>query len=84
MSAIPSNTQAIERVSLDDIRHRAEAVKSRAVVEARDAVDTVVGGKDGKRTLLIAAGLVLVAASVAYYLGTRAARATGLDDLLGE
>lgn len=83
MSEKPGSTTAVERVSLDDIRHRAESVKSKAVSEAKGAVDTVVG-EDGKRALLIVAGLVLVAASVAYYLGTRAGRASGMEDLLGE
>ena len=68
-------TQAIEpRVTLDDLRHRAEAVKTKAVVDARDAVDTVFTA-EAKRTMMIAAGVVLVAASMAYFLGTRSGRA---------
>ncbi len=68
-------TQAIEpRVTLDDLRHRAEAVKTKAVVDARDAVDAVFTA-EAKRTMMIAAGVVLVAASMAYFLGTRAGRA---------
>lgn len=78
-----SEAKAIEaRVSLDDLRHRAEAVKSTAVEEAKGAVDAVMA-ESATRTLLIVAGVVVLTASVAFYLGSRAARAS-LDDLLGE
>lgn len=76
--------KAIEsRVTIDDIRHRAESLQSKAVSEAKSVANSLVG-EDGKRALLIAAGLVLVAASVAYYLGTRAGRSARLDDLFSE
>jgi hypothetical protein len=70
------------RVTIDDLRHRADDVKKKAVAEAKDAVDTVVG--DNTRAILVVAGVVLVVASVAYYLGTRAVRYPSIEDLLGE
>jgi hypothetical protein len=74
MSPEPTTTAIEPRVTLDDLRHRAEAVKTKAVTDAKDAVDTVFT-TEVKRSLVVAAGVVLVAASVAYFLGTRAGRA---------
>lgn len=71
------------RVTLDDLRHRAEDVKSKAVAEAKGAVDVVMG-ESSTKTFLIVAGVVVVAASIAFYLGSRAARAAALGELLGE
>lgn len=71
------------RVTLDDLRHRAEDVKTKAVAEAKGAVDVVMG-ESSVKTLLVVAGVVVVAASIAFYLGSRAARAAALDELLGE
>ena len=73
-----------ERVSIDDIKHRANDVKNKAVAEAKGAADVVLGGEEGKRTLLIMAGLIVVAASVAFYLGTKNGRAQVAEQLLGE
>lgn len=61
------------RITIEDVKHRAEAVRDLAATEARSAVDKVVDDSAG-RTLLIMAGLVVVAASVAFYLGARAVR----------
>lgn len=74
---------ATERISIDDIRHRAEYVKSQALAEAKGAVDTVVG-ENGTRTLVIVAGLVVVAASLAFFLGSRSGRAALAEEFLGE
>lgn len=57
-------------VTIDELRQRVEAVKSMAVTEAKDAVDTVVE-ESATRTLLIVAGLVVAAASLAFFLGAR-------------
>jgi hypothetical protein len=78
----PSST-AIERVSIDDIRHRAVNVKSQALSEAKGAVDEVLG-ESGVRTLVIVAGLVVVAASLAFFLGSRTASARMAEEFLGE
>ena len=77
-------TTALEpRVTLDDIRHRADAVKSQALTEARGAVDEAIG-KENIRTLLIIGGIVVVAASFAFFLGTRSGRAALAEQILGE
>jgi hypothetical protein len=77
-------TDAIqERITIDDIRHRAENVKSKAITEAKETVDEVIG-ENGARTLVIVAGLVLIAASLAYFLGTRSGRVGLAEELLGE
>lgn len=60
-------------VTIDEIRQRVETVKSMAVSEAKEAVDMVVD-ESATRTLLVVAGLVVVAASLAFYLGSRSAR----------
>lgn len=69
------------RVSIDDIRHRADALKSKAVAEAKGAADVVFG--DDKRTLMIVAGLVVVAASLAFFLGSRSGRSSAEADIFG-
>lgn len=71
------------RVTIDDLRHRAESVKSLAVTEAKDAVGTVIG-KDERRTLMIVAGVVVVAASIAFFLGSRSGRAAMADQIFSE
>jgi hypothetical protein len=77
-------TAAIEpRVTLDDIRHRADAVKSQALSEARGAVDEAIGG-DNLRTLAAIAGIVIVAASFAFFLGSRSGRGSMAEQILGE
>jgi len=77
-------TTAIEpRVTLDDIRHRADAVKARAITEARTSVDEAIG-RENIRTLLIVGGLVVVAASFAFFLGSRSGRSALAQEILGE
>lgn len=72
MSPDPA-TPAEERITLDDIKHRAEAVKDLAVVDARDAIGKVVSD-DSVKTLLYMAGAVVVVASVAFFLGASVRR----------
>lgn len=74
MTPTTDQTPAPERVTLDDIKRRAEAVKASAITEAKEAVDTVVAS-DARRTLAIVAGVVVLAAGIAYFLGTRSGRA---------
>lgn len=62
---------ASERVTLEDVKHRAEAVRDLAITEARGAAERVLH-EDATKTLLVAAGAVVVIVSLAYYLGTRA------------
>jgi hypothetical protein len=59
-----------ETISLDDLRHKALAIKQ----DVRDEVDLQVSSR---RNQLILAGIVVVAVGfgIAYYLGSRAGRA---------
>lgn len=58
------------RVTLDDVRHRAEAVKSIAVSQVKETARTVTQD-NAARALAIAAGVVVVTAFVAYSIGSR-------------
>ena len=62
-----------ERVSLDEIKQRVGEVQNLAVVQAKEVVHEVYA-QDVTRAAIVALGVVLVAASLAYYLGSRAAR----------
>ncbi len=64
------------RVTIDDLKHRAEAVKSLAVRETKDAVNTVFD-ENATRTLIIVAGVVVVVASLAFFLGSKSVRSSG-------
>ncbi len=70
MSAKQDITQSAERITLDQIKHRAEAVKELAVSDAKSTVSAVLD-TDATRTLFMVAGIVVVAASLAFYLGAR-------------
>jgi len=70
----PADNTPDRRVSLDEIRHKAESVKSQAIREVRDATDTVVQSKEGQ-TLAIVVGIVVLAASFAFFLGSRSSAA---------
>ena len=71
-SSVPDASQ--DRVTIDDIKRRAEAVKTSAITEAKEAVDAVVA-VDTRRTAAIVVGVVVAAACLAYFLGTRSGRA---------
>ncbi len=60
-----------DRITLDDLKHRAEAVRDLAVAETRGAVRRVLS-QDSTKGLLVAAGLIVAAVSIAYLAGTRA------------
>jgi hypothetical protein len=70
-----------ERVSLDEIKQRVGAIQDLAVVQAKEVVHEVYS-QDVTRAALVALGVVLVAASLAYYLGSRAARRVVEVDVL--
>ena len=78
MSADTPDTQPVERITLDDLKHRAEQVKDLAVTDAKSAVASVIDTNE-TRTLLIIVGVVVVAASIAFFLGARSVRGP-LDD----
>ena len=62
-----------ERVSLDEIKQRATTIQNLAVVQAKEVAHEVYE-QDVTRALLVALGVVVVVASLAYYVGSRAAR----------
>jgi hypothetical protein len=62
-----------ERVSLDEIKQRAGTIQDLAVVQAKEVVNEVYT-QNVTRAALVALGVVLVAASLAYYMGRQAAR----------
>lgn len=71
------------RVTLDDLKHQAEALRDQAVTEAKDTAKTVMG-PERKKALMVAAGVALVVVSIAYFAGTRSGRATASRQLMGE
>ncbi len=60
-----------ERVTLDELKHRAEALKDLAVSETRAAVRRVFA-EDSTKVVLAVAGAVVLAVSFAYLAGARA------------
>ncbi|MEI7813366.1 MAG: hypothetical protein WCJ13_01060 [Coriobacteriia bacterium] len=70
-----------ERVSLDEIKQRVAEVQNLAIVQAKE-VALEVYEQDATRIALIAVGVVVVVASLAFYLGSRAARRVVEVDVL--
>jgi len=62
-----------DRVTLEQLKHRAESVQNLAVSETKRVTSEVME-LDFTRKALIAVGTVVVVASLAYYFGRRAAR----------
>ena len=62
-----------ERVTTDELSQRVEQIQDMALAQTKQVVHDVYE-QNVTRAALIALGVVVVAASVAYYLGTRAAR----------
>lgn len=62
-----------ERVSLDDLKQRVEQIEDMAVVQGKQLVQDIYE-QNVTRAALVALGVVVVAASIAYYLGMRASR----------
>jgi len=67
------DTEPAEKITLEDLKHRAGQVKDLAVTETKSAVSSALDTSEVK-TLLMIAGVVVVAASVAFFLGARTAR----------
>jgi hypothetical protein len=63
-----------QRVTLAQLKHRAESIQNLALSETKRVTNQVVE-QDITRIAVIAVGTVLVVASLAYFLGRRAARA---------
>ena len=62
-----------ERVTLEQLKLRAEKVSGLAVSESKRLANDVYE-ENFSKTVLIVVGVVVVAASLAYFLGARAAR----------
>ena len=62
-----------ERVTLEQLKQRAEAVSNLAVSESKRVTGEIME-QDFTRIALIAVGTVVVVASLAYFFGKRAAR----------
>jgi hypothetical protein len=62
-----------ERVTLDQLKQRAEKISNLAVAESKRLANDVYE-RDLSRAALVAVGVVVVAVSLAYYFGTRVGR----------
>jgi hypothetical protein len=60
-----------ERVTLEQLKHRAEEISDLAVSESK-RVAGVVYDQNVTRAVIVAVGVVVVAASLAYFMGSRA------------
>lgn len=68
-----------EKISLDDLKHRAEEIRDLAVSETKAAA-TRVAEMDATRKALIVAGVAVAVISLAFLMGAKAgARSRGLD-----
>ncbi|MDZ4168351.1 MAG: hypothetical protein U1E26_01670 [Coriobacteriia bacterium] len=65
IAAVPA-----ERLTLGDLKHRAETIKDLAVSDAKDAVDRVLSA-DATKQVLIVAGVAVLVIGVAFMLGSR-------------
>ncbi len=62
-----------ERVSLDEIKQRVGTIQDLAVVQAKDVANEIYD-QHITRAAMVAVGVVVVAASIAYFVGSRVAR----------
>jgi hypothetical protein len=62
-----------ERVSLDELKQRVGQIQDLALVQSKQVVNEVYE-QNVTRAALVALGVVVVAASIAYYFGTQASR----------
>lgn len=62
-----------ERVTLDQLKARVERISDLAVAESKRVANEV-REENLTKVVLVAAGVVVVALSVAYFLGSRSAR----------
>ena len=62
-----------ERVSLDELKSSAERIQNLALTQSKQVVHDVYE-QNVTRAALVAVGVIVVAASIAYYLGRQASR----------
>ena len=72
MSAQSEIAPVAERITIDDVKQRAEAVRDLAVSEAKETV-RVVAHDQLTKTILVGVVAVAALASFAYFLGSRRA-----------
>lgn len=76
MTQDPRQTLTIDpadRVSLDDIKHRAEEITNLASAEAKRVTSSIAAAELSK-VALVAVGVVVIVASLAYMRGAASAR----------
>ncbi len=76
MSAKPRRTPPVvpeERVTLEQIKHRAEEIGNLAINESKRIANDVYE-QNVSKAVLVAVGVIVVAASLAYFMGSRAGR----------
>jgi hypothetical protein len=69
-----------ERVTLDELKQRVGQIQDLAVTQSKDVVHTVYE-QNVTRAVLVAVGVVVVAASIAYFVGAQNARRPKITDL---
>jgi hypothetical protein len=69
-----------ERVSLDELKQRVGQIQDLALVQSKELVHEVYE-QHVTRAALVALGVVVVAASVAYFLGTQASRRASVTNV---
>ena len=72
-TARPLTIDPADRISLDDIRARAEKISNLAASEVKRATAQVTEAEISK-VALVAVGVIVVVASLGFLLGSRAAR----------
>lgn len=70
MSADSEITLAADRITVDDVKRRAVAVRDLAVSEAKETA-RVIAHDQLTRTIVVGVVAVVAVTSLAYYLGTR-------------
>lgn len=68
----PGRVEPTERITLDDIRHRAEEVKDLAVTESKEAAARV-ASLDATKVAMVAVGVAVLVVGLAYMAGSRSA-----------
>jgi hypothetical protein len=66
-TAIAVRPESVERITVEDLKHKALAVRKVSTNEVKRVV-----GTSAVRAVLVGAAVVAVALSVAYYVGSRA------------
>ena len=69
----PLEIAPAERVTLDQLKHRAEAVSTLAVREGKRVADEIAENSTAKVAIVVVAAVVITV-SLAYFLGTGAGR----------